>query len=149
MVTAEDILKEKSHDIISVGPDITVLEAIRVMNNNHIGAILVKVNEKYIGIWTERDLLKQMGLEGFDPNTALIKDYMTKTLCCISYDTPLYKIQDTILGKRCRHILIQKDNNYIGILSAGDITRANLNEKLKQLKSVSWDYYENWRWSKK
>jgi signal-transduction protein with cAMP-binding, CBS, and nucleotidyltransferase domain len=149
MVTAEDILKEKSQDMISVGPDVTVWEAIRVMTVHHIEAILVKENEKYVGIWTERDLLHLMAKDEFNPNAALIKDFMVKNLCCASHNTPVYKIQDMILGKRCRHILIQKDNNHIGILSAGDITRANLNEKSKQLKSVSWDYYENWRWKKK
>ena len=149
MVTAGDILKEKSQDLISVEPDVTVSEAIRIMNANNIGAILIRENGKYTGIWTERDLLRHMDREDFNPKKALIKDYMTKVLCCASHDTPVYKIQDTILGKRCRHILIMRENAQIGILSAGDITRAHLNEKSQQLKSASWEYYENWKWGRK
>ena len=149
MKTAEEILKEKNRPIISVDPDVTIHEAIRVMVENKIGAILIKDNGQIVGIFSERDLLNHSIEEGFDPKTALIKDYMARKLCAASSDEPIYKLQDKMLGTFCRHLLIVKDNVYIGLLSAGDITRAGLNEKTRELESVSWEYYENWRWRKK
>ena len=149
MKTAEEILKEKNRPIISIGPDATIYEALRVMVENKIGAILIKDNGKIIGIFTERDLLNHSVNEEFDPKTALIKDYMVKKFCAASYDEPIYKLQDKMLGTFCRHLLIVKGNEYIGLLSSGDITRASLNEKTDELASVSWEYYENWRWKRK
>jgi len=150
MKTAEEILKEKGNPpMISVKPETPVFKALQIMAEKKIGAILIKEEDKIIGIYTERDLLKNMIQEGFDPRTMIIKDYMETQLCAASYDTPIYRLQDTMLGTRCRHLLIVKGDQFIGLLSAGDLTRASLNEKTKELASVSWDYYENWCWKGK
>jgi len=79
----------------------------------------------------------------------MIKDQMLTDLYSASYDEPIYLILDKILGKRIRHILVEKAGKYIGILSAGDVTKACLNERTKEMESISWDYYENWRWKPK
>jgi len=149
MKTAEEILNEKEQKLISIDPDTIVQEAVNLMVENNIGAMLIKENELITGIFTERDLLRLTAREDFDPKTAMIRDHMTTNLLFANHDTPLYQLQDTVLGKRCRHLLIVKEGKYIGLLSSGDLTRASLNEKSQELSSVSWDYYENWRWKKK
>jgi CBS domain-containing protein len=148
MRTAEEILEEKNRSIISVTSDVTIFEALQIMVKNNIGAILIKENDKIIGIYTERDLLRNTVIKGFDPQKAMIRDYMITDLVCASHDDPLYKLQDKLLGKYLRHIIIVKEGKYIGLLSAGDITRAGLIDIAKNLKSASWDYYENWHWGK-
>lgn len=150
MKTAQEILKEKGNSpMISVKPETLVFEALQIMAQKTIGAILIKEEDKIIGIYTERDFVKNMIQEGFDPRTMMIKDYMETQLCAASHDTPIYKLQDTMLGTRCRHLLIVKGDEFIGLLSAGDLTKASLNEKTRELASVSWDYYENWCWKGK
>jgi len=149
MKTAEDIIKEKNRSIITVSPEVTIIEALKIMAQHNIGAILIKENDQITGIYTERDLLKNTVEKGFDPRTALIKDYMTTNLICASSDETLHKLQDKMLGKRLRHIVVTKEGKVIGMISAGDVTRTDLLEHHKQLKSVSWDYYENWGWKKK
>jgi len=61
----------------------------------------------------------------------------------------LFKLEEMFLGLFLRHILIEKDGEYIGMLSIGDVLRAGLLEKDRQFKEindfVSWDYYENWK----
>ena len=149
MKTAEEILNEKEHDLIFIGPEATVFDAAKLMVEKNIGAMLIRENDIITGIFTERDLLHDTVKKDFDPKTAKLRDHMTTHLLFANHDALLYQLQDIVLGKRCRHLLIVKDGKYIGLLSSGDLTRANLNEKSQELSSVSWQYYENWGWKKK
>lgn len=149
MKTAGDMLKEKNPEMICAPPDATVFEAARIMAVNNIGAVLIKDGDTLYGIYTERDYLQDSVKEGFDPKKAPVRDFMTCNLIFVSYDDPIYKLQDMMLGKRIRHLLVKKEEKYVGLLSAGDVTRASLNETQDKLKSVSWNYYEDWKWDKK
>jgi len=153
MKTAGEILKEKNREMVCISSDKTVRDAIRLMNDNNIGAVLVKKNDQIVGIWTERDLLHNMNLPRFNPDTDLIEDYMTTGLYKISNDTSILKINEMFLGLFIRHILVEKDGIYIGLLSIGDVLRATLIEQDRQIKSLNkiagWEYYENWGWDRK
>lgn len=149
MKTAEDILNEKDRSIISVRKNATVYESLKLMVKNNIGAIVIKDGDRVVGIFTERDLLKISVKKMVDPEKTMIKDLMTTNLFSAPYNDPIYLLLDKILGKRVRHIFIEKEGKYIGILSAGDVTKASLNERTREMESVSWDYYENWRWKPK
>ena len=153
MKTAEDIIKDKKREGLCVSPDQTIREAIRLMTANKIGAILVKKEDKIVGIWTERDLLYNSNQPGFDPDTHLIGDYMTTSLLTARHDTSILKIKEMFLGLFIRHVIIEKDGDYIGLLSVGDIIRASLLEQDRQIKKLnkiaSWEYYENWGWHRK
>jgi CBS domain-containing protein len=149
MKTAEDILNEKNRNIISVPPDVTVLEALQVMVKNRIGAVMVQENDQYIGIYTEREFVRNSIGEAFNPRTAVIRDYMIDELICVEHNDTVHDLQDLMLGKYLRHLIVRKEQDVIGIVSAGDVTRADLVDHEYQLKSVSWEYYENWKWKKK
>jgi signal-transduction protein with cAMP-binding, CBS, and nucleotidyltransferase domain len=153
MLTAGDILQNKGEEIIFVNIDSTVADALHKMIEFKIGAILVKEGDEIKGIWTERDLMKNVITEGFYSKTTKIKDVMTTNLISSPDTASLYQLMDKCLGRRLRHLLIEKDGKFIGILSAGDITRAHLMKKSSELeelnKMANWDYYENWKFSKK
>ena len=153
MKTAVEILNEKGADMICVSPDTTIFDTLNKMLESKIGAILVKDGDKIVGIWTERDLMRNAVEPGFDPKTAKIGDYMTTDLLAAPYNATVYYLKDQFLGRRLRHLLIERDGEYIGILSTGDVIRASLYEKDQELRNlnaiVSWDYYEDWRWGRK
>lgn len=154
MKTAEDILKDKPRrPKICVSPRQTIAEAIRVMNDANVGAILIEDGADVVGIWTERDLLRSMGAAGFDPKTALIGDHMKTRLHSAAHDTPLIQLEEMFLGLFIRHIVIMREDNFAGLLSIGDVLRASLLEKEAELKKLnkiaSWNYYENWGWDRK
>ena len=153
MKTAADILADKTGSIVSVPPHTTIYEAMLQMTAKKIGALLVKKEGRIVGIWTERDYFRNSIEPGFDPQTAVIGDYMTTQLISVPPETPLEKLQDMFLGLFIRHLLIKKDDDYIGLLSMGDVMRALLLEKDKEIKTLnkmaSWEYYENWGWQKK
>ena len=149
MKTAKDIIEDKHRDIVSILWDQTVYQACRKMVENKIGAILVKKDDEFVGIWSERDLLRHITSEGFDPKKAKVGDYMTSPLRTASYSTRIYKLEEMFLGLFLRHLIIEKEGEYIGMLSIGDVLRAGLLEKDRQFKEindfVSWDYYQNWK----
>lgn len=149
MKKALDLLMEKNREMITVPPETTLFDAVRIMVENGIGAIVVKEGEEVIGIWTERDLLRQSAQENFNLKTAVIKDYMSRDLKTAPASEPIYKLQDTISGLYIRHLFITCEGKIIGLLSAGDIARACLVERAREMDSISWEYYENWRWEKK
>ncbi len=153
MLTAGEILDRKGHEIISVSPDDTIYNALKVMLGKNIGAILVKDGEEYVGIWTERDLMRDVMDENFNPRTEKVKDHMVTGLKFADYSESCYQLLDKFLGMRLRHLLIKKNNKYIGILSIGDVNKALLVEKTKEIERlnqmVSWRYYEDWKWKKK
>lgn len=150
MKTAEEIIAEQVHEVASIPPDTTIRNALIEMTSRNIGAILIKNGDDYVGIWTERDLMRNILKVGFDPETARIKDYMTTHLQFAEHSDTVWQLQDKILGLRIRHLLIKKGDTFIGMVSSGDVAKHGLNEKTEELKKlnkmVSWEYYENWRW---
>jgi CBS domain-containing protein len=78
---------------------------------------------------------------------------MSTELVSVPPETPVTKLQDIFLGLFIRHILVKKEEDYIGLLSMGDVMRAILLEKDKEIKRLnkmaSWEYYENWGWQRK
>lgn len=153
MKTAGDILNEKKREMVTVRPDQSIREALERMQANRIGAILVKRGDKIAGIWTERDLARNVLKRGFDLDAAMVGDHMTTKLYTAPEDTPILKLQEMFLGLFIRHILITRRRRTIGLLSIGDVLRASLLEKDSQIRELtaiaSWEYYEDWGWDRK
>jgi signal-transduction protein with cAMP-binding, CBS, and nucleotidyltransferase domain len=153
MKTAGDIINDKKRDMVAVRPEQTIREALEHMQVNRIGAVLVKRADKIVGIWTERDLARDILKRGFDIETAKVGDHMTTRLYTAPDDTPLLKLQEMFLGLFIRHILITQRRKTIGLLSIGDVMRAILLDKDTQIRDLtamaSWEYYENWGWDRK
>ena len=153
MRTAQDIINDKKIKLVCVAPDMTVGAALRMMVKNKIGAILIEENDVCVGIWTERDLMRNILEPGFDIETARVGDYMSSPLHSAPHDAPLIKLEEMFIGLFVRHLLVEKDGKYIGLLSIGDVLRASLLAKDKQIRELnsiaSWEYYENWGWDRK
>jgi len=153
METAKDMLGGKTGELVTVPVGTSVYNTLKIMNQRHVGAVLITRDKKVVGIWTERDLLHNSLGEGFDPKTALIDDYMTTDLVSAPHTDTVYNLMDKFLGRRIRHLLIEEAGEYIGMISGGDVMKCVIHDKdaeLRQLNSmVSWDYYENWKWTPK
>lgn len=148
--TAEDVIRDKDRSIVSMPADATVRQALQSMAAQRVGAMLVTRNGAIVGIWTERDLMHDTLRIGFDPDKTELGDVMSSELISASHTDSLYEIMDKFLGLRIRHLLIEKDGGYIGLLTPGDVMKASLQEKSDELESlnhlVSWEYYEEWKW---
>ena len=152
-MTAEEIVYEKGGKIQSVSKDSSVYDALVIMCEHKIGAILVEEDGKYIGIWTERDLMRNAIVPEFNPRSSTINDYMISGVKAAPHSDNPYQLVDKFLGMRIRHLLIEKNGEIIGLLSVGDVVKSRLNEKMKEVNDlkemVNWEYYENWKWKHK
>ena len=148
MITAADMVKSKDGEAYGVELGATVRDALDMMLQHDIGSIVVRDGGKIVGIWTERDLTRNAATEGFDPSQAKIADYMVSELEFVPHTLTVFELMDHCLGVRHRRILVQKDGEFLGLLTAGDVMRACLHEKDDELKEVnaiaSWKYYEDW-----
>ena len=147
--TAEDILKELKNPLLSVSPKVTISEALSLMVKKKAGAVVIMEEEKVVGIWTERDLIRNTLEDGFDPQNVIIGNKMNKKLHFFAHDTTSDKMIDKCLGLHFRHLLIEKHGKFIGLLSLRDILRNFLRERAQMMEKeenqLKWDYYEEWR----
>ncbi len=148
MLTAKDLIEKKGSDLFSVESETTIYDALKIMVDKKIGSILVTEKKKIIGIWTERDLMRNSLKPEFNPKTALVKDCMTPEVHAAPASHNIYQLMAMFLELRHRHLVIEKDGDFIGLIAIEDILKAKLQEKdweLKELNKIaSWEYYENW-----
>jgi signal-transduction protein with cAMP-binding, CBS, and nucleotidyltransferase domain len=147
MKTAGDMVKEKDRPPITVPESATLREAVAAMTEQHVGSILVTRDGEIVGIWTERDLLEDVGKKGFTLSSP-VGEHMSTGLHSVSVTDSVYTLVDTILGLRVRHLLVRKGDDYVGLLSAGDVMRATIRQKNRELAEknapLGWRYYDEW-----
>ncbi len=148
MNIAEDLIKDKNRELVSVLADTTVSDGIDLMAKENVGCLLVAVDGEIKGIWSERDLARSIAERGFGIGGDEIRNYMNSPLQACEWNDSVYSLMDKFLGLRIRHLLVEKDGKYIGLLSVGDVMKASIRAKdhdLAQANSnLSWDYYEEW-----
>jgi CBS domain-containing protein len=152
-ITAEDIVKDVGEEPLCVSPETTVYDAVKLMLEKDSHAVLIQNEGKYTGIWTERDLMKNTILDGYDPKTTKVGDHMSFPFKTAPYTDNIFQLIDKFLGYQTRHLLIEKEGKYIGLLYARDVIRVGFSERTRQLREldemVSLEFYENWKWKKK
>lgn len=122
METVKDLLASKGSTVWSIEKNITVLQAVKLMIERKIGAVVVTEQSKIIGIFTERDLMRRVVGEARDPKTTLIADVMTEGVTCGTAQTPIHETRATMVNQRLRHLPIQDDQGHlIGIISVTDL----------------------------
>lgn len=121
MTRVKDILNKKGRDVTSVAPDVTVLEAARMMNAGRIGALVVTEGAQVIGMFTERDVMNRVVATEQSPSKTLVRDVMTAPVTACSLETTLTECDAIITEKRIRHLPVVVDGQLAGIISVGDI----------------------------
>jgi len=136
MKTAEDIINDIGTGFIAVSPETTVHEAVKIMAENKIGDLLIQKDNEIIGILTERDLLHSLVDSGFDPVTVAIKDCMTAEFNFVSHTASIYKLLDMFSESNLRHLIVSKDDEYLGLISTEDVNKVGIIETSKDYKSL-------------
>lgn len=121
MPTVQSILKNKGTEVLKIGEDATVLTAARLMNEHHIGALVVTRGERVVGIFSERDILNRVVARKLDPDKTLIKSVMTAPVACCTPDTTRTECRAVMRNRRIRHLPVVHEDKLLGIVSIGDI----------------------------
>ena len=122
------ILKNKGGLVHSVEPEATVMEAVQLMNQNKIGALLVHRGKRLLGIFTERDVLVRVVDAGLDPNTTLIQQVMTTNLHTENSSITVSEAMKIMTTERFRHLPIVDGERLMGVVSIGDLMIRTLQE---------------------
>lgn len=127
--TIRDVLKGKGDAVVSISPEATVYSALELMAAKNVGALLVMRDQQVIGILSERDYARKVILEGRSSlNTAVEKIMSGKVL----YVTPSMSVEEGLAvmsDKRCRHLPVIQDKELIGMVSIGDLVKAQVADK--------------------
>ena len=116
------VLARKGSEVHCVVPEATVLAAVRKMNEERIGALLVCDGSDVLGIFTERDILCRIVDSTRDPDTTAVAEVMTTELVAVPPSTLVEEAMAVITEKRCRHLPVIEDGNLVGLVSIGDLT---------------------------
>lgn len=149
MRVAEELIQDKAREPVSVPSSTTIKDAVALMARENVGCVLVSEGDSIEGIWTERDLARNIADRGFDIETSSIGSFMSQPLIYCEWNDSVYSLMDTILGRRIRHLPVRKDGVFIGLISAGDVMKATIRAKDHELAeanaTLSWNYYEEWK----
>ncbi len=121
MPNIQAILQRKGADVATIDRHANVLDAAKLMNDKRIGALIVRDNDKIVGIFTERDILRRIVAAGKSPGDTIMGDVMTSPMVCCTREATLDECRSIMSEKRIRHIPIVENGQLYGLISAGDI----------------------------
>ena len=121
MKTVSDLLKAKTRRLVSVRPEQSVLEAIKVLAEEDIGAALVMSGDRLAGIFSERDYTRKVILQGRSSNTTRVEEIMTPRVVCVSPRTGTRECMQLMSEKQIRHLPVVEDGRPVGMVSIRDI----------------------------
>ncbi|MEJ2470538.1 MAG: CBS domain-containing protein [Desulfuromonadales bacterium] len=131
------ILQSKGRQVYSVTPKATVYEALQVMADNKVGALVVLDEGQVVGIFSERDHVRKVDLDGRCSQKAFVHQVMSEDICYITPEVSVDEAMAIMTDKRCRHLPVMENEQLAGLVSIGDLVKASLEEKelvIKQLK---------------
>ena len=124
MPTAKRLLEVKGTDVATLGPEATVLDAVELMNDRHIGSVVVLEDDRIVGIFTERDLMLRVVAARRDPAVCRLSEVMTTPVACAAPRTTLNELRQVMRDKRIRHVPVVDGGRLAGLISIGDLNRA-------------------------
>jgi CBS domain-containing protein len=121
MKTVAELLRVKPSRVISVRPEQTVLEAIKILAQENIGAAIVMSGERIAGIISERDYTRKVVLKGRSSDTTKVEEIMTPNVVVVSPRTKTRECMQLMTEKNFRHLPVVEEGRCIGMVSIRDI----------------------------
>lgn len=123
MDTVRRILQVKGFDVWSISPGATVFEALRLMADKDVGAVLVMEGDHLVGIVSERDYARKVILQGRTSKDTLVNEIMTCKVFEAHPEETTYEVLQRMNEKHIRHLPVVENGKVIGIISIGDVVR--------------------------
>lgn len=123
MSTIREVLDRKGSNVVTIDSDTTVLEAIGTMSQANIGAVVIVQGGKAAGIFTERDYLRKISLEGRSSRETTVAEVMSSPLITVEPVESTKDAMETMTECRCRHLVVTEDEEMVGIVSLGDLVK--------------------------
>jgi signal-transduction protein with cAMP-binding, CBS, and nucleotidyltransferase domain len=135
----KEILDEKGHDVLQIDAEASVYEAIEQMVEAGVGSLLVTKDGDVSGIFTERDYLRRMTLEGRDDKDTPVRDVMSSPLVVVTPENTIDECMAMMTDRRIRHLPVVEGPDVVGIVSIGDIVKFKSKQQSFEIKYLT-DY---------
>jgi len=122
--------------VFSVSPESSVHSALVLMAEKNTGSVLVTVDGKLVGIFTERDYARKVNLKGRSSNTTAISDVMTPNPFTISMDSTIEECMSMMSGKKIRHLPVVDGAELVGVISIGDVVKFIIDEQKEIIEQL-------------
>ncbi len=129
MKTVKEMLQGKEGGILSIAPDSTVFEALKLMSDKNVGALPVLIGEKLVGIISERDYARKVILEGRSSKDTLAREIMTKDVIVVKPGNSNEECMALMTENHLRHLPVIENDRVIGIISIGDVVKAIISDQ--------------------
>ena len=136
MLSVRQMLSEKGSAVVSITPNTSVFDALKVMSEKNIGAVLVMEDEELLGIFSERDYARKVILAGRSSKTTEVKELMTCKVYCIDPSRTIQDVMELMNEHRFRHVPVMESEKVIGVLSSGDVMRGVVAEQKNTIDSL-------------
>ena len=138
MTTVRQLLETKGADVVWVAPESNVLDALKLMAEREIGAVLVLEGSRLIGIMSERDYARKVILKGKSSQDTRVREIMTERVVYARPEQTVPECMALMTSKRVRHLPVLEGERLIGVLSIGDLVKETISEQeftIRQLEN--------------
>ena len=129
LTTVQDILRIKGPQVWSISPETTVIEALQILAEKQIGALLVLQNDDIVGVVSERDFVRGIALEKFCELERPVSEVMTCDVVTISPNDDIEDCMQVMTEEHIRHLPVVEDGKLIGLVSIGDVVKAMITSR--------------------
>jgi CBS domain-containing protein len=129
MLKLSQLLNDKGRTVFSISPQAPVIDAVRIMANSHVGALLVMRGDTLIGIISERDYARKVVLMGRSSSDTPVHDIMSTPVISVSPDTSVHDAMQIMTHHRVRHLPVMTGNQVQGVVSIGDLVKSVIEEQ--------------------
>jgi CBS domain-containing protein len=123
MSTVRDIIRKKGNEIWSIAPDASVFDALQMMSEKAVGALLVMTGDQVDGILSERDVIRKVDLEGRTTRLTKVEEIMTRNVISVQVSEQLEECMATMIEKNIRHLPVYEGEKLLGLISVRDVLR--------------------------
>jgi len=136
MKLVKHLLDAKGHDTLSIGPDASVLDAIKLMAEKGVGALVIMQGDALAGIVTERDYARKVILKDRSSQETPVRDIMTTNVLTAGNDDNVEHCMNLMTDKRVRHLPVVEDGKVVGIISIGDLVKAVIADQKQEIEHL-------------
>jgi CBS domain-containing protein len=137
MSTIREILDRKGRAVLTIQSGASVLEAIGIMSEANVGALIIQDGEEPDGIFTERDYLRKIALKGRSSSSTPLRDVMSYPLITVTTADSPESAMETMTECRCRHLVVTDRGKMVGLISLGDLVKHMLEEKEVEVRQMA------------
>ena len=134
-----DILQGKQSDVLEIGGDASVLDAVKTMVEANVGSLLITDGGEIAGIVTERDYLRRAALAGSADATTPVREIMSAPVICVTPETSIEECMALMTERRIRHVPVVDGGALVGMISIGDLVKFQSTQQSVQIKYLT-DY---------